>query len=103
MANELVVWRLLPDPMSVKGMLRRQGLPLGGAIRASYTRALDDCLFLLWLEAMADHGDPEQAACQLWWVVSHDPSYTHPLWLALAFKRHKAAIVQAHHEGCFRH
>lgn len=99
----MIPFRLLPDPMSAKAMLRAQKLPLGGAIRAAYTRAFDDCLWVLWLSAISDHGDPEQAACQLWWVVSKDPSYSLPLWLELAFKRHKAAIVDAHHAGMFQH
>lgn len=88
-------------PLSVKGMLRAQGLPLGGAVRANYTKAIDDVLWLSWLEAIAEHGDPEQAAVQMWWIVSRDPQYTHPHWLALAFRRHRAAIVQAHHDGAF--
>jgi hypothetical protein len=88
--------------MSVKGMLRAQSLPLGGAIRANYTTAIDSCLWLLWLSALADHGDPEQAAQQLFWVVSKDPAYTIPYWLELAFKRHRAAIIDAHHQGAFR-
>jgi hypothetical protein len=96
-------WRLLPEPMSVKAMLRKQGLPLGGAIRANYTRALDDCLWTLWLSAIADTGDVEVSACILWDVVSRDPSYSHPYWLSLVFKRHKAAIIEAHHQGCFKH
>lgn len=95
--------RLTPDVMSVKAMLRQMGHPLGGAVRANYTRLLDDCLFLTWLESLADHGDPEQAAVMLWRIVSKDPSYAHPLWLALAFRRHGAAIIQAHHDGCFKH
>ncbi len=95
--------RLLPDPMSVKAMLRQQGLPLGGAVRANYTAAINDCLWLTWLSALADHGDAGQAACQLWWIVSKDPSFTLPYWLELAFKRHKAEIIEAHHQGMFQH
>ncbi len=96
-------YRLLPEPKSVKQMLRDQGLPLGGAIRANYTRALDDCLYVYWLSAIADTGDPEAAACMCWDIVSRDPSYAHPYWLSLVFKRHGAAIVEAHHSGSFRH
>lgn len=90
------------EPLSIKGILRAQGLPLGGAIRADYSKGLDDALFVLWLSALADHGDPAQAAVMMWWLVSKDPSFKHPLWLSLAFRRHKAAVVEAHHEGCFR-
>ncbi len=95
--------RLLLEPKSVKQMLRDQHLPLGGAIRANYTKAIDDCLWVYWLSAVADTGDVEAAACMCWDIVSRDPAYTHPLWLSLVFRRHKAAIVEAHHAGSFRH
>ncbi len=89
--------------MSVKAILRKQHLPLGGAIRAAYTEGLDRSLYVLWLSAIADTGDVEVAALILWNVVSRDPTYAHPYWLSLVFRRHKAAIVEAHHQGSFRH
>lgn len=95
--------RLTPDPLSVKAMLRLEGSAMGGAIRARMTSKLDDCLWVFHLSAIAFHGDPEQSACQLWKIVSKDPSFRHPLWLELLFKRHRAAIIDAHHNGAFRH
>lgn len=94
--------RLRPDPMSIKAMLRKMDLPLGGAVRANYTRLIDDLLWTFWLSAIADTGDAEEATLLTWKMVARDPSYTHPLWLSQTFKRHGAAIVQSHHEGAFR-
>ena len=107
-ANELVGdWGYprprLPEaePKSIKQLLRESGIALGGAVRARYSKAIDDILWLTWLEAIADTGSPEEATVMVFGIVARDPSYAPPHWLVLTFKRHRAAIVQAVQSGHF--
>lgn len=86
------------QPRSIKQLLRDCDVPLGGAIRADVARVLDDGLFLLWEGHVAQDG-AENAAVALFAVCSRDPSFTVPHWLALAFKRHRAAIFDAVEKG----
>lgn len=86
------------EPRSIKQLLRDNGVPLGGAIRADVAKALDEGLFQLWESHVAQDG-AELAAVILFAWCSRDPSFTVPHWLALAFRRHRAAIFDAVEKG----
>jgi hypothetical protein len=85
-------------PMSIKAMLRAEGVPLGGSVRADRARLLDDALFAMWESIVledADEEGPENAALVLFKICSLDSGFKVPRWLELVFKRHRVAIVDA--------
>lgn len=88
--------------MTIKGLLRAAGIPLGGAIRAQLSRAIDDALFAVW-EKACEIEDGESAALILFGIVSHDPTFRPPLWLRYRFAAHRAAITTAVQNGDIRH
>jgi hypothetical protein len=87
-------------PMSIKAMLRAEGVPLGGSVRADRARLLDDALLAMF-EAACIKEDGEAAAVMLFGVCSCDPSFIVPHWLKCSFRRHRAAIVSAVNAGHF--
>lgn len=89
------------QPKTVKAMLREAGVPLGGAIRASISKAIDDALFEVWEEACYFEGG-ETGAKILFAIVSYDPTFRPPLWLKLRLQAHKAAIQEAVQNGEIR-
>lgn len=86
------------EPKSIKSMLREEGIPLGGAIRAEMSKVLDDALFHQWEKLVEEH-DAEHAAVTMFGLCSMDPSFKVPLWLEGVFKRHRAAIFEAVDSG----
>jgi len=84
----------MAEPRSVKSICRELGVGLGGQTRRAMGKWLDDSLFRMWELAVEQHG-PEHAAALLFYVCQRDPSFKPPYWLMLAFKRHRAYIVQA--------
>jgi hypothetical protein len=87
--------------MTVKGMLRKAGIRFGGGIRARISRAIDNALFAIWERGCAEVG-PEDTIITLFALVSHDPSYRHPLWLRQRFAAHRATLINAVQDGRVR-
>lgn len=88
-------------PMSIKAMLRAEGIPLGGSVRAELARLLDDALFGTWETAVNELG-AEDAALMMYGICACDPTFAVPRWLELAFKRHRAAIFHAVDAGHYK-
>lgn len=86
------------EPKTIKALLREHDIPLGGAIRADVAKVLDDGLFGLW-EGLVNADGGEHAAVAMFTICSRDPSFVVPYWLELAFRRHRAAVVDAVDSG----
>lgn len=82
-------------PQSIKALLRADGVPLGGAVRAKMSKAIDDVLWVTWLAAIAETGSTEDATLVVFGLLAADPTYRPPLWLGQTFRRHRVAIVNA--------